>query len=371
MQKDYFDELIRRYKEDKLSPVEQEILEEWLENIHYPSQGPIWSVKEKLDLQGRILSKAKIKSVTPLWKKLAVAATLLTVLALGYEFFKYNSSSLELPEDNMLLKHDTIKPGGDKGILYTQGEAAVSLTTLRKDSVYQFNNLLVERISSSKIKVKAIDGAEEHIHRLHAPKGGNFTVLLEDGSALTLNANSSISFPSRFNDSQRNVSADGEVFFDINKDQRKRPFIVSVGNSTSIKVLGTKFNVNYKKGESLRTALFEGAVLVSNPKFEVYLKPGKELIADQSGNYSVKNFINEQVGAWKEGYFSLDNKNIAEIMDELADWYDVEIDYNNANLQVRYQGSISRFSDIQTVLDILSLAKGNSFEIKGRRVMVK
>ncbi|SKB70402.1 FecR family protein [Sphingobacterium nematocida] len=367
MQKDYFDELIRRYKENKLTQGERQVLDEWLDSIQYPYSESTWTSAEKSKLKKGILSDIKVKTVTPLWNRVAVAASLIALLGMGYLFYNNHQSS---PNEPIVAKVDSIKPGEDKGILYREGGEEVLLNTLKADSVYQFDQLLVERISDNQIKVRAMDHASGTLQHIHAPKGGNFMVQLEDGSALTLNANSSVSFPARFSDSERRVSAIGEVFFEVKKDRHKRPFIVSLG-STSIKVLGTKFNVNYKEGEGLRTALFEGAVLVSNPKFEVYLKPGKELLADQSGNYSVKSFVNEQVGAWKEGYFSLDNKNIAEIMDEVGNWYNVDIDYADANLAVRYQGNISKFSDIHTVLDILSLAKGNTFEVKGRRVMVK
>ena len=140
---------------------------------------------------------------------------------------------------------------------------------------------------------------------------------------------------------------------------------------TTVKVIGTKFNVNYVEKNGLRTSLVEGSVLILNPRFKVYLKPGKELVIDENGNYVVNTFVNEQVEAWKEGYFSLDNKNIAQIMEEVGNWYNIEVDCSHANLDVRYQGSVSKFSDIYTLLDILSLAEGNTFEVKRRRVIVK
>lgn len=369
MEKDYFDKLIEQYSNNQLSEEKRRLLDDWFEGIQHSSGGELWTNEEKKNIKAMILSETKpVKTLVPLWKKMAVAASVLIVGTAG--LWIYQKSNTEINSVSPVVTVDVIKPGEDKGILYHADQEQVQLNTLRKDSVYVFGRIAVERIADNEIRV--MPGADSGIEmqHIHAPKGGNFIVQLEDGSRLTLNANSSISFPSSFDGKLREVITSGEVFFEVEKDRYKRPFVVNVGGST-IKVLGTTFNVNFKEGEFLRTALFEGSVQVSNKDFEVRLEPGEELRVDAKGKYTVREFESERVGAWKEGYFALDNKNIKEIMQEVADWYNVEVSYADVNLDVRYQGSISKFSDIHTVLEILALAKGNTFEIKGRRIMVK
>ncbi|MBL1409472.1 FecR family protein [Sphingobacterium faecale] len=369
MEKDYFDKLIEQYSKNELGKEKRKIMDDWFEGIQHPSGGELWTDEERKNIKAMILSEVKpVKTFVPLWKKVAVAASVLLVGTAV--LWIYQQKNMEIDSVSPLVTTDTIKPGEDKGILYHASQEQVQLNNLRKDSVYVFGGIAIERIADNEVRVMpGADGGTE-IQHIHAPRGGNFIVQLEDGSRLTLNANSSISFPSSFDGRLREVSTSGEVFFEVEKDRYKRPFIVNAGSST-IKVLGTKFNVNFKEGEFLRTALFEGSVQVSNKGFEVRLAPGEELCVDAKGKYTVREFESERVGAWKEGYFALDNKNIEEIMEEVADWYNVEVSYADVNLDIRYQGSISKFSDIHTVLEILALAKGNTFEIKGRRIMVK
>lgn len=370
MEKDYFDQLIEQYSKNELSKEKQQVLDEWFESIQHPSEKIKWTAQEKKNIKKMILVRTRVvKKMMPLWKKLTATAVVLLVGTVAFLWFetREDMEAITVPKQ---VEVGTIKPGEDRGILYQDEQEQVQLNALKKDTVYFFGDISIERIADNEVKVMAVTNAKKEIQHIRAPKGGNFIVRLEDGSRLTLNANSSISFPSSFDDDLRQIQADGEVFFEVEKDKLKRPFVVQLGANT-IKVLGTKFNVNFKEGEFLKTALFEGSVMVSNKDFEVKLAPGQELLADAEGKYMVREFESTKVGAWKEGYFSLDNKNIEQIMREVADWYDVEVLYADVNLDVRYQGSISKFSDIHTVLEILTLAKGNTFEIKGRRIMVK
>lgn len=370
MEKDYFDKLIEQYRNNELPKEKQQILDEWFGSIRHPSEKIKWTAQEKEKIKRVILEQTQpVKKIVPLWKKLSAAAIILVVGSIGVLWYetKEDLDTITMPK---LVEVDTIKPGEDKGILYRDEQEQVQLNTLKKDTVYLFGGIAIQRIADNEVKVIAVASEKKEMQHIHAPKGGNFIVRLEDGSRLTLNANSSISFPSSFADDLRQIQADGEVFFEVEKDKMKRPFVVQLGVNT-IKVLGTKFNVNFKEGQFLKTALFEGSVMVSNKDFQVRLVPGQELQTDAKGKYTVREFESARVGAWKEGYFSLDNKNIEQIMREVGDWYDVEVLYTNADLDVRYQGSVSKFSDIHTVLEILTLAKGNTFEIKGRRIMVK
>src|SRR5690606_4086352 len=97
---------------------------------------------------------------------------------------------------------------------------------------------------------------------IETPKGGIYQVVLPDGSKVWLNNASRITFPTRFDKYERKVSIEGEVYFEV-AHNRKKPFKV-LSDNQEIEVLGTKFNVNAYKDESLtRTTLLEGSVKVS------------------------------------------------------------------------------------------------------------
>ena len=369
MKTDYYEQLIDKYIRNDISAEEKEILDDWFQSIDLSNQF------HKLDDERFSVLKMKIhkeifpQKTIPLWKICASVACVIVICFLSYNSLLNKSEDLKNGVEHIVVK-DTIVPAQSKGTLITNEGEELPLDQLSIDSNYIIGEISIARISESVIKVIPRLHNNSHLQKIVAPKGGSFTIVLEDGSKVKLNANSSITFPSGFSHDKRIVYCDGEVYFDVNKDKSRRPFIVKL-DDVQVEVLGTKFNVRKKKDGVLRTSLFEGSVRVSHPKFSVNLTPGEEMDISSKREYTVKNFNSEYVGAWHKGEFSLDNKNIVEIMTEIAEWYNVEVVYDNIDMNVRYRGSVSRFSDINTVLDILSLAKGNEFEIKERRIMVR
>ncbi|MGN0004175.1 MAG: FecR family protein [Sphingobacterium composti] len=369
MKSDHFDDLLKRYNQNKLSAEEHEILENWLDSIHHKIDSSSWNEISRRRLEKNVLNAVfPIKSI---WKRLQyilrVASVLLVFIAIG--FYIYHNANTEISTDEVVVEN-RIVPGKSTGILRTTKGELVVLSDLHYDSVQRFGDIVVERIAEDEIFVKPIAKNSFEIQTISAPKGGNFTIQFEDKTRVTLNANSNISFPSNFSTTERFVTVDGEVYFDVQKDVYNRPFKVKVGE-TIIEVLGTKFNVRQIKDGGIKTSLFEGAVQISNEKFSVKLKPGDELDVNSKGEFKIKNFNSEQVGAWQRGFFSLENKNIKEIMTEIGNWYDVDVIFDDIDTNVKYKGSISKFSDIETILDILSLAEGNTFEVQERRIIVR
>jgi len=91
---------------------------------------------------------------------------------------------------------------------------------------------------------------------------------LSDGSVITLNENSSLSYPAEFAEKERRVSLSGEAFFDIERNEEK-PFIIDLANDFYVKVLGTSFNVKAIPGDSLT---------------EVFVKSGTVEFGSESDN---------------------------------------------------------------------------------------
>ncbi|MCA5006239.1 FecR family protein [Sphingobacterium bovistauri] len=371
MKRDYFDSLIERYKNDQLSPDELKLMEEWLTSVDYSLEDGLWDnddeARLKLNVERELFPTRTIRH-SYYYKIAASAAVLLLSVLTGYYWYHENNS---IPSQNhQIVEIQELTPEIAKGVLVDEAGEDIQLNALKHDSVYQLGELSIRRISENEIFILANDSSAVKMKQIFAPKGGGFTVRFEDNSRATLNANSSIIFPSRFSNDKRVVEVNGEIFFDVEKDPNKRPFVVKAG-AASVNVLGTKFNIKHKKGHSFKASLFEGLIQVDHANFSEKLVPGKELSVDDKGNYMIRDFKTSAVIAWKEGKFYLDNKSIKDIMEEVQDWYNVEVIYENVNLDVKYQGSISKFSDVQTVLDILSLAEGNTFEIQERRVIVR
>src|SRR5699024_2837118 len=123
---------------------------------------------------------------------------------------------------------------------------------------------------------------EIQYNTITTPKGGQYKIILADGSKVWLNAASSMRFPVVFSGEKRAVYIKGEAYFEIAKNEKK-PFEVFVNDKIKVEVLGTHFNVRaYKKASAIKTTLLEGKVKVINSGFagngneqEVVLKPGQ------------------------------------------------------------------------------------------------
>jgi len=197
-------------------------------------------------------------------------------------------------------------------------------------------------------------------------RGHQYQLTLADGTKVWLNASSSLRFSVNFKgQKQRKVMLEGEAYFEVAKNPEV-PFVV-VTDKQEIKVLGTHFNVKSdQNASSSATTLLEGSVIVNN---SVKLVPGEQLVA--SGNGLSKRRVNvEDVIAWKNGFFNFEGKQIPEIMDELARWYDFEVRYAGAIPKDKVDATISRKKRVDEVLDLLEMTGLAKFSKSGNTIVV-
>ena len=267
-----------------------------------------------------------------------------------------------------------IKPGGNQATLTLSNGKVIVL-----DSILSGNIALTSAAAASKqqgqIDFSKIDisPAETNIltSTIQTPAGGQFNIILPDGSQVWLNAASSITFPLQFTGKNRKVAMTGELYFEIAKNTAM-PFIVGLPGNNEIEVTGTHFNVMaYQNEEKLKTTLLEGAVRFKTAGKTYPLKPGQQLQTDAGGNTSLLNDVNtQQVIAWKNGLFDFDNVTLPEIMRQFERWYKINTVFNDNNHQGHYIGSIKRASSIQQVLKMLELAGDVNFKISEQNVIV-
>ena len=206
---------------------------------------------------------------------------------------------------------------------------------------------------------------------LQTPAGGQYSVRLSDGTKVYLNASSSLKYPVKFTGNERKVILTGEAYFEV-KSNPDNPFVVE-SNMQRVRVLGTKFNVNaYSDEQENRTILLEGKVSVRtlNDKVHTYnLKPGQQSRVSGGGVKITSADIKAAV-AWRDGYFSLENKSLDRILREVGRWYDIKIVYEGAIPQVAFYGDASRESEFTVILQLLSSA-GVNYHLKDRVLYIE
>lgn len=216
-------------------------------------------------------------------------------------------------------------------------------------------------------------GLAVETHALRIPRGGEYTLVLADGTTVYLNAETELRYPARFTGGERRVELTGEAYFDVATDEG-RPFVVET-EEVAVRVYGTEFNVTAYEGEVVRTTLVEGKVGMRGKKGEeeVRLSPGQMGEYDaQKGKIEVREVDTYVYTAWKNGKFVFDEEPVEEIMERLARWYDLEVFYANEEVKRQiFSGVITRFTDVQEVLYLIECTATVHFEVKGKVVIVK
>lgn len=201
-------------------------------------------------------------------------------------------------------------------------------------------------------------------------RGEKLTLMLPDGSKVKLNSESTLKYPTSFG-GQREVSMEGEVFFEVERDTLK-PFIVKTGQ-VSTEVLGTSFNINYSPEDSIvEVAVASGKVSVTSKSVNesFYLLP-REVLTCETSKFSKKYFDEDLLLGWKDGILAFENANINEITRRLSTWYDVDFDIRGpAKTQRKFSGKFKNRT-LRDVLDGISYSSNFEFSIHQDKVVIE
>ncbi|WP_299286027.1 FecR family protein [uncultured Mucilaginibacter sp.] len=316
-----------------------------------------------------------VKLYRKTWFK--VAASLLIFLTVGLIFFNRQFSQPVVGK--RYVKHENtavILPGSTKATLTTANGEVLVLEQAANGLIAKSGNIKVLKTHSGQIVYNLRDQKQlssiqqVSYNTLTTPKGGEYQVVLADGTKIWLNAASSITYPTAFNGKERRIKLIGEAYFEVAKDARK-PFYVNTANG-QIMVLGTHFNISaYPDDEVTSTTLLEGAVQVTKNQSSSLLKPGQQASISRGSDYiSIAEAKIDEVMAWKNGYFIFDEDNIADIMKKVSRWYDVDVQYHGLINDQKFGGTFHRSKSIVELLHYLEKIGNIHFLITGRRITV-
>ena len=266
---------------------------------------------------------------------------------------------------------DAINPGTNKAILTLADGSTIVLEKDSSGELAQQGSTTVLQLKGELTYKSANSSATPVMYNTIAtPRGGQYKVILADGSIVWLNAASSLRFPTSFQEAERRVEITGEAYFEIAHNQ-KMPFIVSV-NGAEIKVLGTHFNVMaYADEATITTTLLEGSVKFIKGNSEVKLLPGQQSQLKKTGDVRVfKDVDVDRFVAWKNGYFHFNGEDIGTVTRQLSRWYDVEVE-NEGLINDRFYAEIPRNTKLMEALKALELTGKVRFVVEGKKIIVK
>ncbi len=353
--------------------------EPMIKNIFQKTNTDTFPSKSTLD-DDEIKTKKRIFGFS--YSRVGVAAAIIVLLGIGAWFgWQNHAQEPEMAATDAIQSAQDIHPGGNKAILTLANGKKILLDSVHNGILSTQGNTKVIKLNQGLLSyngdTKTDVGGTPEYNTITTPVGGQYKVVLPDGSSVWLNAASSIRFPVVFSGKERRVFMKGEAYFEVAKNE-KQPFLVTV-NDMQVKVLGTHFNIMaYEDEPAVQTTLLEGKVKIVSDEAQgiersrrgVVLNPGQEAsIAAGTDDIKVTETNTEEVVAWKNGFFEFSNTNIATIMRSISRWYDVEINYPDGVPSGEITGKIPRHTNLSDVLKIMRLS-GVHFEVKGREVKV-
>lgn len=212
---------------------------------------------------------------------------------------------------------------------------------------------------------------KQEYNTLQVPRGGEYKVMLGDGSFVHLNAGSELRYPVSFQDTVRTVYLSGEAWFEIKKDA-ERPFYVKT-EQVQVRVYGTAFAVNTLFEGQTTVALVNGKIgLIADGK-EEELEPSQLGVYNHAEHTIQINTTDlAPYTAWREGLLVFNDEPLGQILHRLALWYDIEVFYmNEASRQETFTGYLKRYDNIEVILKALQKTIAVKFELKGRTLTVR
>jgi len=375
-----FLELLKRHQKGTLSNEDKDKLDAWYLHKASNSKKQL-SEYELADSYEHLKSRLPLVQQTKvinLWPRVAAAASIALLFGAGLFYFTKSESVVKPESIQVVEKPKEIAPGGNRGILtLSNGKQIVLSDISSKDIIAKEDqdevtikmdaNGVITYVINPNADTSKED--ENSFNTLSTPTGGQYNIVLADGTKVFLNAVSSIKYPTQFNGDQRIVELEGEAYFEVAKNKNK-PFLVKSDNQT-IEVLGTHFNVHaYNNESAVKTTLLEGSVAVSSKNQKAILKPGQQSnVSESSSRIAVKEVDTEAAIAWKNGRFKFDNADLKSVMKQLERWYGIKVEYRGDVSDVRFNGGTFRNKNLSEVLKVLELSN-IKFKVEGKTIIV-
>ncbi|MGX5819843.1 FecR family protein [Chitinophaga lutea] len=373
--------LLQRYRDDHLSREEWEALRGALAGMReedFPDDAlrdafhrfethPEWTPDTQQAVWDRIktvtVAQPSVR-IRPLrWRIAAAVAILIGGTAVTIALLRQQPPSP--PATVAATNTDDAPPGSNKAVLTLSDGSTLTLDSSGRK---QLSHGIVQQGATIRYAAPP-QGGEVAYNTLRTPPGGQFKVVLPDGTSVWLNAGSSLRYPTSFAGKVRQVRLEGEAFFDVAQNPAQ-PFVVETNRATAT-VLGTSFNINsYPDEDNLVTTLVTGSLRVSSTSATQLLHPGEQTVLGANGAMLSRKGVNtEEFTAWKDGRFYFDNTPLTVILRQFSRWYDVEVIYTTPVADRKFFGVIDRKTPLAGVLKLLN-ANDIKFQIKGKKLYV-
>ncbi|MFC6102448.1 FecR family protein [Olivibacter domesticus] len=366
-----------------LHTLEIEEINKIMEQIYEQTDttNPVLNLDQSQNILQNILKDTKISQQTHFSKrkyspiyKLSIAA-IIGAITFGLVFFKFYSLQKDNQRTLPIKQTSDISAGGNRATLSMANGTIILLDSANKGVLARDEGTIIKKTAEGQLAFNARHiqydkEASIGVNTIYTPRGGQYQIILPDGSKVWLNAETSIKFPSKFIGAERRVELIGEAYFEIAK-KINQPFKV-VTNRIEVQVLGTAFSISgYKDETTQKTTLFDGAIKIKRGEKTQLLKPGEQSILTANNQFQLKDGVDPEVElAWKNGLFLFKDASMKEVMNQVARWYNVKVIYTGKNSKKLFNGSVSRSANLDELMSMLAFT-GVAYEIKERNIIIK
>lgn len=336
------------------------------------------SFVQGIDVQGdwltvrpKLLAPIAGKHVQIYWLRVA-AAILVVAVTLGVVFFRWGGTQSKEAFEQQVAR---IIPGTAQAtITLHNGETILLGEAENQNKVFEEANGAGIFNSNGSIEYREGQSRSAEIiyNEINVPRGGEYKLVLSDGTQVWLKPETRIKFPVWFATNERVVELSGEAYFEVAHNSEK-PFMVTTLKEAKIQVYGTSFNVNaYADSRAVAVTLSEGKVSVRRKSMdEVMLAPDQQALITDNEAIEVREVDASAFCAWKDGLLVFDNLSMGEIADLLSRWYDVDFEFEDDSIKdFRFSANIKRYATFRDVLEIFKRTGQLSFEVHGKTIKV-
>jgi ferric-dicitrate binding protein FerR (iron transport regulator) len=368
-------DLIQRYLKGAATPEEAAALNEWYDSFDDSEVPlPLEPGEDRQLLEQRLLNRLRPATQSlpvkrPWYRRYAAAAAIAAVIAAagiaGWQH-RQPSSPKNITAAGVAFPKD-VPPANKKALLTLADGSTIALDDAANGAIgRQGGAEVIKKEKGQLAYTPGNTGGEIVYNTLTVPRGGQFQVVLPDGTRIWLNSASSLRYPTSFKGTERKVTLQGQAYFEIAANAAK-PFKVQA-NEMEVVVLGTRFDMMaYADEPTINATLIDGKIKVQDK----ILRPGQQAVLALSGHQlTVREADVNKIMAWKNGLFVFNNMDLRTILREVSRWYDVEITYKTTPGKELYGGGISRNLNLSEVLRVLEENGTNHFKMDGNKVEV-
>lgn len=372
--------LLEYWQGESLSPEEIRAVENWLgekvENHRYYEDlqrsflRQRWVMRERLvSRKGERRFRQVARKRTMLRRAVAVAACVSVFVLAGIGYYWRG----EEMKDVQLVENWAIHHGSSKACLYLSTGDMVELGKERKSLQERQSvaiNVEQEGMVAYRDSMTTREVGDMVYNKLVVNRGGEYRIVLADGSEVWVNSESELVYPVRFAGEKRVVQLKGEAYFKVQADA-DHPFIVEA-NGVDVVAVGTEFNVNSRKEKVVESVLVKGRVEVENGIRQVMLNPNQLAVCDvETNGIMVKEVDVRKYIDWKNGDFVFSDDRLEDVMNKLALWYDCDVVYSDESLKdIRLSGDMKRYGEVEEFLHFLEISTGARFNVKNKTIVV-